>query len=254
MAQEQSAPAMQTVNLSVSYGRAKALENVTFSAPSQAVTAIIGPSGCGKTTLLTCLNALVEEQSGVRMEGEVLLSGESISGMRRDQLRRRVGMVTQTPTPFPFSVYKNLTYGPKYYHLARKAQLGQLVREKLEMVGLYDEVRGDLHRSALALSGGQQQRLCIARALTVEPEVLLLDEPCSALDVKATAKVEATLLDLKSTYTIIIVTHNIAQARRIADYALFLNGGRAVEMAPAEQLFEHPQGAQTRDFLAGAFG
>lgn len=254
MMQEQAAPAMQTVNLSVSYGRTRALEDVTISIPPQAITAIIGPSGCGKTTLLTCFNALIEEQPGVRVEGEVLLAGKSIGGMRRDLLRRRVGMVTQTPTPFPFSVYRNLTYGPRYYHMARKAQLDQLVREKLEMVGLYDEVRDDLHRSALALSGGQQQRLCIARALTVEPEVLLLDEPCSSLDVKATAKMEATLLDLKSTYTIIIVTHNIAQARRIADYALFLNGGRMVEMAPAKQLFERPHEAPTRDFLSGAFG
>lgn len=254
MVQEQSTPAMQTVNLSVSYGKTTALEDVTFSVPPRAITAIIGPSGCGKTTLLTCLNALIEEQPGARMKGEVLLAGESTSGMRKDLLRRRVGMVTQTPTPFPFSVYKNLTYGPKYYHLARKAQLDQLVREKLEMVGLYDEVCDDLRRSALALSGGQQQRLCIARALTVEPEVLLLDEPCSALDVRATAKVEATLLDLKGTYTIIIVTHNIAQARRIADYAMFLNGGRMVEMASAERLFEDPEEAQTRDFLAGAFG
>ena len=163
-------------------------------------------------------------------------------------------MVTQTPTPFPFSIYKNITYAPKYYRSAKKADFDSLVREKLEMVGLYEEVSNRLNQSALSLSGGQQQRLCIARALTVEPEVLLLDEPCSALDVKATAKVESTLLSLKDRYSIIIVTHNIAQARRIADYAVFLNDGKLIEAAPAKQFFENPNEEATRSFLAGAFG
>ena len=245
---------IQTVDLSVAYGKKTVLDRVSFNAPARSITAVLGPSGCGKTTLLCCLNALIKEQPGAQVTGDVLLSGVSTKGIAPEELRRRVGMVTQTPTPFPFSIYKNIAYAPKYYRTVRKGELDDLVREKLQMVGLYDEVSNRLGQSALSLSGGQQQRLCIARALTVEPEALLLDEPCSALDVKATAKVESTLLALKETYCIIIVTHNIAQARRIADYAVFLNDGRLVEAAPARQFFESPTEEATRSFLAGAFG
>ena len=247
-------PAIETVKLSVSFGSKTILDEVTFAAPEYAITAIMGPSGCGKTTLLNCLNALIDEQPGATVTGDVLLKGTSTRKISREQLRRRVGMVTQTPVPFPFSIYRNIAYAPKYYRTVRKGDLDALVREKLELVGLYDEVGGRLNQSALELSGGQQQRLCIARALTVEPEVLLLDEPCSALDVKATAKIEETLLKLKERYTIVIVTHNIAQARRIADHAVFVNNGRVVEAAPATELFAAPMQDATRDFLAGAFG
>ena len=245
---------IETKGLTVSYGKKTVLDNVTFVAPEHRITAVLGPSGCGKTTLLNCLNALIREQPGAQVSGEVLLSGVSTRQFPLEELRRRVGMVTQTPTPFPFSIYKNITYAPKYYRSAKKADFDSLVREKLEMVGLYEEVSNRLNQSALSLSGGQQQRLCIARALTVEPEVLLLDEPCSALDVKATAKVESTLLSLKDRYSIIIVTHNISQARRIADYAVFLNDGKLIEAAPAKQFFENPNEEATRSFLAGAFG
>ena len=245
---------LQTVDLTVAYGKKTVLDHVSFSAPAHSITAVLGPSGCGKTTFLNCLNALILEQPTAQMSGDILLSGESTKGLAPETLRRRVGMVTQTPAPFPFSIYKNISYAPKYYHTTPRAEMDALVREKLQMVGLYEEVSDRLNQSALSLSGGQQQRLCIARALTVDPEVLLLDEPCSALDVKATAKVEETLLRLKNDLTIIIVTHNIAQARRIADYAAFFNDGRLVECAPAQQLFESPAEDATRDFLAGAFG
>ncbi len=245
---------IQTIDLSVSYGNKVVLDKVSFCASAHSITAILGPSGCGKTTFLNCLNALIREQAVARVSGEILLSGKSTSELSLEELRRRVGMVTQTPTPFPFSIYKNISYAPKYYHAVNRSDMDDLVREKLQMVGLYDEVSGRLGQSALSLSGGQQQRLCIARALTVNPEVLLLDEPCSALDVKATAKVEETLLGLKSNLAIIIVTHNIAQARRIADFAAFFNDGRLIEMAPADRFFEEPEDDATRDFLAGTFG
>lgn len=246
--------ALETKGLTVSYGKKAVLDDVSLKAPARSITAVLGPSGCGKTTFLSCLNALIREQPGAQVEGDVLLAGVSIKGIALEELRRRVGMVTQAPTPFPFSIYKNISYAPKYYRTVRRADMDELVREKLQMVGLYEEVSSRLNQSALSLSGGQQQRLCIARALTVDPEVLLLDEPCSALDVKATAKVEETLLRLKESLAIIIVTHNIAQARRIADYAAFFNDGRLVEFTPAQELFERPAEEATRRFLAGAFG
>ncbi|MBO4365697.1 MAG: phosphate ABC transporter ATP-binding protein [Eggerthellaceae bacterium] len=251
---EPCVPAIQTKGISVSFDGKKILHDVNVSAPKRAITAIIGPSGCGKTTLLSTLNALIMEQPGASVSGSVLLDGEDTRRIPREELRRKVGMVTQTPSPFPFSIYRNLAYAPKYYRTTRKQEMDELVRQKLELVGLYDEVQGNLKQNALTLSGGQQQRLCIARALTVDPQVLLLDEPCSALDVKATAKIESTLLTLKQQYCIVIVTHNIAQARRIADYAVFMNDGRIIETAPARQLFESPSNPVTRDFLAGAFG
>lgn len=247
-------PVVQTIDLTVAYGKKTVLDHVAFSAPARSITAVLGPSGCGKTTLLSCLNSLIRERPGAQVSGEVLLRGEPTSNMSLEELRRRVGMVTQTPTPFPFSIYKNISYAPKYYHTVAKGDMDDFVRQKLQMVGLYEEVSSRLRQSALSLSGGQQQRLCIARALAVDPEVLLLDEPCSALDVKATAKVEDTLLSLKAGYAIVIVTHNIAQAKRIADNAVFFNDGRLIEAAPAQQLFEQPREEATRSFLAGAFG
>ena len=192
--------------------------------------------------------------TNVTISGDILLGGTNIRTLRRDELRRRVGLVFQTPTPFPMSIRKNITYAPQYYGVRDKTKLDALVRETLELAGLYDEVKDELDRSALRLSGGQQQRLCIARALTVEPEVLLLDEPCSALDVKATRTVEQLLLRLKERYTVIIVTHNLAQARRIADRTVFLYNGQVVEEGETERLFTAPQREETRDFLSGVFG
>lgn len=230
------------------------LEDVSLDIPARRITAVIGPSGCGKTTLLRCMNGLLAEEQGAGISGSILLEGQDVKGIPVDKLRRRVGLVFQTPSPFPFSIYKNMTYAPKYYGIRDKKALDVLVTEKLKMAGLYEEVREELDKSALKLSGGQQQRLCIARALTVEPEVLLLDEPCSALDVKSSAVIEEMLSELKKQYTIVIVTHNIAQARRISDYAAFLFGGRLVEAGPSKSLFENPREEETRAFLAGIYG
>ncbi len=241
-------------NLSASYDGKSTLEGINLNISEKEITAIVGPSGCGKSTLLRCLNGLLDEAPNAGTTGDVLLGGTNIRSIRRDELRRRVGLVFQTPTPFPMSIYKNMIYAPQYYGTRDKAQLDALVREKLALAGLYEEVKDELDKSALKLSGGQQQRLCIARALTVEPEVLLLDEPCSALDVKSTRIIEELLLQLKERYTVVIVTHNLAQARRIADRTAFLYNGRLVEEGETEQLFTAPQREETRDFISGAFG
>lgn len=241
-------------NLSAFYDRKPALEQVTLSVPRNCITAILGPSGCGKSTLLRAINRMLEEEPGAAAHGDILLNGTNVQKIPAEELRRRIGLVFQTPTPFPFSIYKNMTFALRYYGMRDKKKLDAVVVEKLEMAGLYEEVKGELHKSALKLSGGQQQRLCIARALTVEPEALLLDEPCSALDVKSIANVEAMLLRLKERYTVILVTHNIAQASRIADYAAFFNSGKLVEFGAKDQLFNHPQKEETRDFLSGIYG
>lgn len=245
---------MTLTDVSASYDGKPALEHVTLTVPRHRITAIIGPSGCGKSTLLRCMNGLLSEERGTKVTGEICLDGTDIRTLAKDELRRRVGLVFQTPSPFPFSVYRNMTYAPKYYGLRDKTKLDELAREKLEMAGLYEEVKDDLNRSALKLSGGQQQRLCIARALTVEPEVLLLDEPCSALDVRSSAVIESLLVKLKDSYTIVVVTHNLAQAKRIADRCVFLYNGRMIEQGTTEQMFTEPQQEETRSFLSGIFG
>ncbi len=245
---------MSIRDLSVSYEHKTVLEGVSLDIPSRRITAVIGPSGCGKTTLLHCMNGLIGEEPGAVRKGNVLLAGRSIDAIPPEELRRRVGLVFQTPSPFPFSIYRNMTYALKYYGVRDKKKLDAAVEAKLTMAGLYDEVKDELGKSALKLSGGQQQRLCIARALTVEPEMLLLDEPCSALDVKSSAVIEQMLTELKKDYTIVIVTHNIPQAKRIADYTAFLYDGRLVEFAPAEELFSAPREEETRAFLSGVYG
>ena len=245
---------MHLEDVNAAYDGKPALTAVSLKSPANRITAVIGPSGCGKSTLLRAMNGMLREEPGATVSGRVTLRGQEIAGLSPEALRRRVGLVFQTPAPFPFSIYKNLCYAPRYYGTRDKAALDAIVREKLELAGLYDEVKDELHRSALKLSGGQQQRLCIARALTVEPEVLLLDEPCSALDVQATAALEKTLLDLKESYTIVVVTHNIAQARRISDYTAVLAGGRLVEFGETEALFAGPRQQETRDFLVGHIG
>ena len=241
-------------NVSASYDGREVLSDLSLDIPAHRITAVIGPSGCGKTTLLRCMNGLLTEERGASISGKIMLDGQEIKSMQKDVLRRRVGLVFQTPAPFPFSIYKNMTYAPRYYGVRDKAALEALVKEKLRMAGMNDDVTEDKGRNALKLSGGQQQRLCIARALTVDPEVLLLDEPCSALDVKSSAVIEEMLTELKKQYTIVIVTHNIAQARRISDYAAFLFGGRLVEWGESEQLFGCPVEEETRAFLAGIYG
>ncbi|MGM9618888.1 MAG: phosphate ABC transporter ATP-binding protein [Oscillospiraceae bacterium] len=247
-------PVMTLRGVSASYEGKSALQDLSLDIPEKQITAVVGPSGCGKSTLLRCMNGLLHEEPGAAVSGSACLDGADISLLPKDALRRRVGLVFQTPTPFPFSIYKNMTYAAQYHGLRDKAALETLVREKLQLAGLYDEVKDELNKNALKLSGGQQQRLCIARALTVEPEILLLDEPCSALDVKSTQTIEETLLKLKERYTVVIVTHNLAQARRIADRTVFLMGGRLVEEGPTEQLFTQPQQEETRRFLSGAIG
>jgi phosphate transport system ATP-binding protein len=247
-------PILTIKNLSAAYDGKPALEDLSMEIPKHRITAVIGPSGCGKSTLLRAMNGLLREESGASVSGSVRLDGQDISAMPADEVRRRIGLVFQTPAPFPFSIYKNMTYAPRYYGLRNKQALDQLVTEKLKMAGLYEEVKDELGKSALKLSGGQQQRLCIARALTVEPEVLLLDEPCSALDVKASAVIEQMLLELKEHYTIVIVTHNIAQARRISDHVAFLYGGQLVEFGESDRFFAAPQQEETRAFLEGAIG
>lgn len=241
-------------HVSASYDGKPALRDISMDIPPGQITAVIGPSGCGKTTLLRCMNGLLLEEACTAVSGEIFLNGQNIKDVSKEDLRRKVGLVFQTPSPFPFSIYKNMTYAPEYYGIRKKGQLDQLVTEKLKMTGLYDEVKDELGKSALKLSGGQQQRLCIARALTVEPEILLLDEPCSSLDVKASAVIEEMLQQLKQRYTIVIVTHNIAQARRISDHVAFLLDGRLLEFSAADALFQCPAEEETKGFLSGFYG
>ncbi len=217
------------------------------------ITAIIGPSGCGKSTLLKAMNRMLELESDATTCGSIHLQGKDIATMSAEELRRKVGMVFQTPTPFPMSIYKNMTYAPLYYGAKGKQELDRLIQDTLEITGLWEEVKDELGKSALKLSGGQQQRLCIARALTVQPEVLLLDEPCSALDVKSTQTIEELLLKLKEQYTIVIVTHNLFQARRIADECVFMLNGQVWEQNTTEELFSHPQKQETQDYLQGVY-
>ena len=231
--------ALKIENLSASYEGKRALEGVSLDIPKNRITAVIGPSGCGKSTFLRCLNRFLEEEPGAQMSGSVQLFGEDTAKIPLELLRRKIGMVFQIPSPFPFSIYRNMTYAPRYYGIHDRKKLDALVEEKLKLAGLYEEVKDDLNRSAMKLSGGQQQRLCIARALTVEPDVLLLDEPWT---------------ELKQRYTIVVVTHNIPQARRIADHAVFLYNGRMIESGDAAKVLREPSCTETKEFLSGIFG
>ena len=237
----------------VAYDHKKVLECVNTSIRRGKITAIIGPSGCGKSTMLKAMNRMLETQKDAEVFGSIHLNGVDIHTLEPEALRRKVGMVFQTPTPFPMSIYKNMTYAPLYYGVKSKQQLDNLVRDKLEVTGLWEEVKDELNKNALKLSGGQQQRLCIARALTADPEILLLDEPCSALDVKSTQIIEELLLKLKERYTIVIVTHNLFQARRIADDCIFMLNGQLWEQNTTEELFTNPQRQETRDYLQGVY-
>ena len=240
-------------NFSVSYEKKEVLHEISTAIRPNRITAIIGPSGCGKSTLLKTINRMLEEEGGVSCKGSIFLNGQDIRKMTVEEVRRRIGMVFQTPTPFPMSIYKNMTYAPQYYGVRKKQELDRIVRENLEITGLYDEVKDELGKNALKLSGGQQQRLCIARALTAQPEILLLDEPCSALDVKSTQIIEDLLVQLKQRYTIVIVTHNLFQARRIADDCIFLLNGQLWEQGNTRELFEAPSRQETKDYLAGTY-
>lgn len=244
---------LEIKNLSVYYDKSEILENISLSIPERKITAIIGPSGCGKSTLLQCMNGMIHDIENASMMGELFLKEQNFEIIPKEELRRRIGLVFQVPTPFPFSIYKNMAYAPKYYGIKDKTKLEKLIIDKLQLCGLYDEVKHNLKHHAGRLSGGQQQRLCIARALTVNPEILLLDEPCSALDVQNTAIIEQLLVKLKESYTIILVTHNISQAKRIADEVIYLDSHRVIEHGTTKQIFEQPETEATKAFLKGAF-
>lgn len=245
---------LKVKNLSIEMENKKILNNIDMEIRTNKITAIIGPSGCGKTTFLKSLNRLIEENQEVKIEGKILFQDRDITDINIDEFRKKVGLVFQNPTPFPFSIYKNMVYAPIYYGEKNKKRLESIVREKLEDAGLYDEVKDDLKKSALKLSGGQQQRLCIARALTVDPQILLLDEPCSALDIQNSAKIEKLLKKLSEKYTIVIVTHNLFQAKRIADYTAFFLDGELVEYDESKKIFENPKDERTKEYIKGIFG
>ncbi|MDD3156854.1 phosphate ABC transporter ATP-binding protein PstB [Anaeromusa sp.] len=247
---------IQANKLKLYYGESLALKKVTLGVEKNSVLALIGPSGCGKSTFLRTLNRMNDLIENVRIEGEVLLDGNSIYHPDTDvvMLRKRVGMVFQRPNPFPMSIYDNVAYGPRIHGNSKKSALDELVERSLRGSALWDEVKDRLHSSALGLSGGQQQRLCIARLLAVEPEVLLMDEPCSALDPISTMKIEELVSELKQRYTIIVVTHNMQQAARISDYTGFFLNGDLVEHDQTDVIFTRPQDQRTEDYITGRFG
>ena len=243
-------------NLDFFYGQKQSLFEVSVSFAANAVTALIGPSGCGKSTLLRVLNRMYSLYPGQRAQGQVLLDGEDMLSPRLDvaALRARVGMVFQKPTPFPMSIFDNVAYGVRLYEKLGKADLADRVEDSLRRAALWDEVKDKLRESGLSLSGGQQQRLCVARGIAVKPEVLLLDEPASALDPISTARLEETISELKRDYTIVIVTHNMGQAARLSDHTGFMYLGKLVEFGETEQLFTNPVTARARDYITGRFG
>jgi len=243
-------------HLSFWYGRSQALFDITLSVPERSVMALIGPSGCGKSTFLRLLNRMNDLIDGTRHVGDVLLDGKDIyrSDINLVDLRRRVGMVFQKSNPFPKSIFENVVYGPRVAGLRHKGLLYEIAERCLRRAALWDEVKDRLNDSALALSGGQQQRLCIARALATEPEVLLMDEPASALDPASTARIEDLIFELKRNYTIVIVTHNMQQAARVSDLTAFFFQGRLIETGPTDQLYTRPQVKQTEDYITGRFG
>ena len=248
---------LEVQNLNAWFGSNHVLKDINMKIEENAVTAIIGPSGCGKTTFLRCLNRMHEITPGARVSGKVLFNGIDIydKGVDPVMVRKKIGMVFQKPNPFPMmSIYDNVAVGLKLNGVRDKKIIDAAVRRSLELVGLWDEVKGDLGRSGASLSGGQQQRLCIARALAVEPEVLLMDEPCSALDPISTAKIEALIRKLAENYTIVIVTHNIQQAARVSDYTAFFYLGKLIEYGPTRQIFENPKHELTERYLTGKFG
>ncbi len=249
-------PVVDIRNLSLWYSAKQALYDISLEIPRSKITAFIGPSGCGKSTLLRCINRLNDLVDGVRIEGDIVFEQRSLFDVERDvnALRKRIGMVFQKSNPFPKSIYENIAYGCRIHGMNKKADLDVVVEKSLRGAALWDEVKDRLEASALDLSGGQQQRLCIARAIAVEPEVILLDEPCSALDPIATAKVEELMQELKHEYTLVIVTHNMQQASRVSDQTAFMYLGKLIEYGPTEELFLNPVVPQTEDYITGRFG
>ncbi|MCD7778991.1 MAG: phosphate ABC transporter ATP-binding protein PstB [Clostridiales bacterium] len=247
---------ISVTNLNLYYGQNHALKSVSMDIPERKITAFIGPSGCGKSTFLKTLNRMNDLVENCRIEGEILLDGEDIYSPKVDTtlLRKKVGMVFQQPNPFPMSIYDNVAYGPRIHGIKDKRTLDEIVETSLRGAAIFDEVKDRLKKSALGLSGGQQQRLCIARALAVRPEVILMDEPTSALDPISTLKIEDLMEDLKKQYTVAIVTHNMQQAARIADYTAFFLVGEMVETGATSDLFSRPKDKRTEDYITGRFG
>jgi len=247
-------PYISVKGLNVSYGSCQALENITVDIPEKQITVIIGPSGCGKTTLLKCLNRLIDLTEGVKLSGQVWVDGEDIysnKGIDATHIRRKMGLLSQRPFPLPMSIYENVAYGLKLNGLKDKKKEDLVVKQYLNLVGLWEEVKHRLKSPASMLSAGQQQRLCLARGLAVEPEAILGDEPTSALDPISAQHIEKTFLELKKNYTIVIVTHILRQARRLADYVVFLYLGRIVEHGPAHSIFENPKEPETQAYIRG---
>jgi len=249
-------PAVEITNLNLFYGKHQALHNVALQIPEKQVTAFIGPSGCGKSTLLRCVNRMNDLVDTCRIEGSIKIHGREIYAPRLDviSLRKRIGMVFQKPNPFPKSIFENVIYSLRIDGINKRAVLEETVERSLKSAGLWEEVKDRLHTSALALSGGQQQRLCVARAIAAEPEVLLMDEPCSALDPIATNKIEQLMESLRKQVTIVIVTHNMHQAARVADMTAFFYLGKLIEFGPTQRIFSNPEKKQTEDYVTGRFG
>ena len=247
---------MKVSNLNLYYGERQALYDVSLAIPANRVIALIGPSGCGKSTFLRTLNRMNDLIDGVRIDGRIELDEENVYAKNTDlvTLRKRVGMVFQRPNPFPLSIYENVSYGCRVHGLKDKARLDEIVEKSLRQAALWEEVKDRLTAPAMGLSGGQQQRLCIARVLAVEPEVLLMDEPCSALDPVSTMKIEELVQELKQEYTIVMVTHNMQQAARVSDYTAFFLSGKLIEHDVTDTIFTNPQDRKTEDYITGRFG
>jgi len=249
-------PVLSAKDLSLWYSEKQALYEISMKIPRHQITAFIGPSGCGKSTLLRCFNRMNDLVDGVRTSGSINFEGQNIfdPSVEVNSLRKRIGMVFQKSNPFPKSIYENIAYGLRIHGVRRKAELDEMVERSLRGAALWDEVKDRLGESALGMSGGQQQRLCIARAIAIEPEVILLDEPCSALDPIATARIEELMQELKDRYTLVIVTHNMQQASRVSDLTAFMYLGRMIEYGKTEKLFLNPMKKQTEDYITGRFG
>jgi phosphate transport system ATP-binding protein len=249
-------PKIQSQDLSFFYGKKQALNRINLDIKEHQITALMGPSGCGKSTFLRTLNRMNDTIPDIRIEGRALLDGSDIYAPRVDvvKLRQRVGMVFQQPNPLPKSIFENVAFGPRALGISHKVKLSEIVETSLRSAALWDEVKDELSRSGLILSGGQQQRLCIARALAIGPEVILMDEPCSALDPIATLKIEELMQELKKDYTIVIVTHNMQQAARVSDLCAFFLMGEVIEYSNTKKMFTNPQDKQTEDYITGRFG
>ena len=247
---------IETKNLNLWYGEKQVLKNIDLKIPEEKVTAVIGPSGCGKSTLIRCFNRMNDIIDCCRVEGKVFIDEKDIYDKRTDvvELRKNVGMVFQKPNPFPKNIYENIAYAPRIHGLKNKKKLDKIVEKCLKQAFLWDEVKDRLSESARSLSGGQQQRLCIARALAVEPEIILMDEPCSALDPMATAKIEELIRYLSEDYTVVIVTHNMQQAARVSNYTAYLYIGELIEFGSTKQIFENPREESTENYITGRFG